>query len=184
MRPRQRSTSLDLRADAHHRVERRHRLLEDHRHVAAAPRAPSLARLSRRDRRRARRMRRAVMCSAGGSRPMIDSASTLLPLPDSPTMPSTSPGATVEGHIVENARPRLDARPGGRSVLRPRARLASLVVMAGPLTRPSISARRNALHPHARIEHIAQAIAEQVQPKHRDHDRQARERSSPRARSA
>jgi hypothetical protein len=29
-----------------------------------------------------------------GSRPMIESAVTLLPLPDSPTMPSTSPSAT------------------------------------------------------------------------------------------
>ena len=86
----------DLRADAHDRIERGHRLLEDHRHVAAAMRAPGLARPAGEFVAEHGDMRLPECVSAGGSRPMIDSASMLLPLPDSPTMPSTSPAATVK----------------------------------------------------------------------------------------
>ena len=45
------------------------------------------------------------MVSAGGSNPMIDNASMLLPLPDLPTMPSTSPAATVKRDVIQDAGP-------------------------------------------------------------------------------
>ena len=79
-----------------------------------------------------------------GSRRRIDSAVTLLPLPDSPTMPSTSPGASVEADAVDGDL----SRPGGPNTTR---RFS---------TESSVSAM---LHLEPRIEHVAQAVAEQVQ---------------------
>ena len=42
-----------------------------------------------------------AMRSGGSSRPMIAAAVSDLPAPDSPTTPSTSPGAIVEADIVD-----------------------------------------------------------------------------------
>ncbi len=85
----------DLLADREDRIQRRHRLLEDHRHVGAAHRAHGRSCACARSsaRRRAREIDRPdVMrpppCS---TRRMSDSAVTDLPEPDSPTMASVSP---------------------------------------------------------------------------------------------
>ena len=84
----------DLQPDGQDRVERGHRLLEDHRDVAAAEIAHMLVVEIEEDaaveddaalRERAR---------CGGSSRMIESADTDLPEPDSPTMARISPRPT------------------------------------------------------------------------------------------
>ena len=88
-----------LPADGEHRVQRGHRVLEDHRDAVAA----QLAQLSSRAVRRAllppKRME-PVICAVVGSRPMIAIEDTDLPEPDSPTMPSTS-RVQGEGHVAD-----------------------------------------------------------------------------------
>ena len=84
----------DLQPDLQHRVERGHRLLEDHGDLAAAD-----ARASPRRRARAARGRRSgsspgMRAVPGGSSRMTASADTDLPEPDSPTMATISPGWT------------------------------------------------------------------------------------------
>jgi hypothetical protein len=91
----------DLVADAEHRVQARHRLLEDHREVAAAE-------LPQRGRRQLRQIDHRPGAGAeqdlaagdapGGSaiRPMIERLVTDLPEPDSPTTASVSPASSVK----------------------------------------------------------------------------------------
>ena len=90
----------DLRADAVHRVQRRHRVLEDHRDLLAAdPRSSSsLAVISSCPRRWAVPLKRAF---GERVRPMSVIAVTDLPEPDSPTTASTSPGLQRERHAVD-----------------------------------------------------------------------------------
>jgi len=80
----------DLVADAHHRVQRRHRLLEDQRDARAAH-----SRISRSvsvSRSRPWNVTLPPVIRPGGcSRRRIENAVTDLPLPDSPTRPSVSP---------------------------------------------------------------------------------------------
>ncbi len=85
----------NLRADAHHRIESGHRLLEDKSNVPAPHRCKCRfvegdqifgARHSRSD-SQASPLRRAPR----GSNPTSASASIVFPLPDSPTRPSDSP---------------------------------------------------------------------------------------------
>ena len=78
---------LELQADGEHRVQRRHRLLEDHRDVGAAQLAQLADRQRRAScgRRRGSRLAGSTIEFSGGSRPSIASDVTDLPLPDSPT---------------------------------------------------------------------------------------------------
>ena len=94
----------DLIADGEHRVERRHRLLEDHRDPVAADRAHLGGR--QREQILAAVLDRARRRSGPGgdaiSR-MIDSAVTLLPQPDSPTTPSVAARRDLERHAIDRA---------------------------------------------------------------------------------
>ncbi len=82
----------DLRADGEDRVERGHRLLEDHADVAAANRL-HLA-LGQADEVAPRNeMRPVSMLAFDDSSRMIESDVTLLPEPLSPTMPSVRPSS-------------------------------------------------------------------------------------------
>ena len=87
----------DLEADRQHRIERGHRVLEDHSNFVAA----HLAQLGGRKLQHIQRLAAIVQedfaggdAAGGAIRRMSERAVTLLPLPDSPTMPSTSPAAT------------------------------------------------------------------------------------------
>ena len=83
----------DLVADREHRVQRRHRVLEDHRHLAAAKLAKLLLRASvSRSWPLYSASPLAIRPGGIGMSPRTESIDTLLPDPDSPTMPSTSPG--------------------------------------------------------------------------------------------
>ena len=105
----------DLLADRVHRVQRRHRLLEDHRDLVAA----DALHLAVAERRRGRGPRRGSGCPRG-SRPggsirrMIESAVTDLPLPDSPTTPSVWPASSSKS-TPSTARIEPRARCGTRS---------------------------------------------------------------------
>ena len=80
----------DVRADAHHRVERRHRLLEHEPDAGAADRAHLL--FGQRQQILALEEHLAADTWPGScTSRMIENAVTDLPLPDSPTRPSVSP---------------------------------------------------------------------------------------------
>ena len=86
---------VDLVAAGHDRIERGHRLLEDHRHARAA----QLAQPGRRAARTfspSSRIWPAVGFSAFGSRPMTVKAITDLPEPDCPTRRDDLAGPTVK----------------------------------------------------------------------------------------
>ena len=74
--------------DAHPRIERRVRILEDHLHLELLQRAPRPAAARRATRRASSARLRSARSSPTASRPSVD-----LPQPDSPTRPTTSPGA-------------------------------------------------------------------------------------------
>ena len=83
----------ELLADRVHRVQRRHRVLEDHRHLVAADRAA--AGRGHADQVVALEQRLAAeIVFLVLFRPMIVRQVTLLPQPDSPTMPSVFPFST------------------------------------------------------------------------------------------
>ena len=85
----------DLLADGEDRIERGHRLLEDHADAVAADRAQASRVERQRDPRPRTGCGRPSICPGGsGKRRMIDSAVTVLPQPDSPTRPSISPGSS------------------------------------------------------------------------------------------
>ena len=95
-----------LQADRQRRVERRHRLLEDHGDLVAADGADAgIVELEAGP--GPRRSPRPIRSRPGGVgiRRMIESAVTLLPEPDSPTMATVSPGADVEGDVVDGRHP-------------------------------------------------------------------------------
>ena len=83
----------ELVADAHHRVERVHRALEDHRDVAPAELAQLLAALAGRRRRPSKRIWPPAIRAGGRRICMTAFASVLLPQPDSPASPRISPRA-------------------------------------------------------------------------------------------
>src|SRR3984885_12038274 len=116
-----------------------------------------------------------------GSSPMMVSAVTLLPEPDSPTMPRISPSsrlnetsstAVISPREVANAVVRLLTERSVIQVLPLPSREG--VGGGGQATTASL------LHPQPRIEHIAQPVAQQVQPQHRDHQRRHGYRDDPR----
>ena len=102
----------DLEPDRVHRVERRHRLLEDHRHVAAADLAQGAV-VEADDLAAADLDRAARRDAFSGSRPIIANAIVDLPEPDSPTIASTSPAtrsnsAPIDGRVPRAVDPEVD----------------------------------------------------------------------------
>ena len=114
----------DLEPDGVHRVQRRHRLLEDHRRPPG--RGSSAAPAGRRRRAPLAELDRPVHVAFFGSRPSIAIAIVDLPDPDSPTIASTSP----------RFRSNLRRPPPGTRCRRPRSRCPG----RGP-TRTGVSAR-------------------------------------------
>jgi hypothetical protein len=85
---------VDLRAAAHHRVERGHRLLEHHGHAHGAAQRAQMRGVGREHVLALHAMRPPEGTSAGGSRPITAWAITDLPEPDSPSRHTTWPGIT------------------------------------------------------------------------------------------
>ena len=82
----------DLVADGHHRVERVHRALEDHRHLAPAEVLQLARRSSSSTSSPSKRISPPVMTAGGRRTRRIAWAMVDLPQPDSPARPNTSPG--------------------------------------------------------------------------------------------
>ena len=98
-----------------------------------------------------------------GSRPMTDCAVTDLPDPDSPTMHTISPGADVDRHILD-AVGTVGAVRADRSVRLWIERTGRLSVIAhGSHTRLR----------EARVERVAQAVAQHVDGEHRQREEDA-----------
>ena len=91
----------ELVADAHHRVERVHRALEDHRDVSPTEPAKLFAAKRRRRPRRRRGCRPLVTCAGERSTCITALPSVLLPQPDSPARPMISPGADRQRDAVD-----------------------------------------------------------------------------------
>ena len=99
-----------------------------------------------------------------GSSRSSASVDIVLPLPLSPATPKISPGSTAKLDAVDDR-----DRPG-------RARQAR---RAGPRPRAGPSCASGSLHDDARVEDVAQAVAEEVEREHDGEDRQAGERAHP-----
>ena len=161
----------DLVADGEHRVERRHRLLEDHRDVLAAQVA-QLARSAARRRLRppnrmlARADRRSSSPAAAG--PGSTSAVTLLPLPDSPTSATVRVVRDVERDALHRLERSCCGR-GGSATSRSRTCSSGSPGFAG------IGSHRqcplSALE--LRIERVAQRVGEQRERGHQHRHRGA-----------
>ena len=108
--------------------------------------------------------RRADTRPGKSTRPMIASAVTLLPEPDSPTRPSVSPASQREVEAVDGDQRRVDGVPKSTR----RSSMSSSAI--------AIARQRREL----RVERIAQAVAHEVEREHRDQDRQARIGDHPR----
>ena len=133
----------DLVADGEARIERGHRLLEDHGEPVAAQVAQRVASGRRADRSRRSGSRRETSADCFGSSPMMASEVTLLPQPDSPTSPSVAPLATREIDAVDGMRGAavvaVEERRAG-----PRSRSAGLRVMPCPPSAASMPASMTA----------------------------------------
>ena len=91
----------DLPADPLHRVQRGHRVLEDHRDLA-----PRTSRISSWEREQVAALVEhppEKVTFRSRLRPMTDMGVTVLPEPDSPTTPSTSPARDRERDPVDGA---------------------------------------------------------------------------------
>ena len=108
----------DLPADGQHRVERGHRVLEDHGDLFAADVPPSRFRSAGAGRARGNeRCPLAISPGGMGIRRRIDSMVTDLPQPLSPTTARVSPSSSVEGDAVDRvhgAFRRVEAGASGR----------------------------------------------------------------------
>ena len=146
----------------HHRVERGHRLLEDHRHAVAAQRAQLGAAIwSAGPRPRAGCARRSATSWRGGSRPMTACAVTDLPEPDSPTRQTISPAPTAnETSSTALARSRAGAA----------AHRQALDVEDGLAV-----SHRHIAPRQLRIERVAQAVAQHVDGEHGEREEDAGE---------
>src|SRR5215208_2904101 len=107
----------------------------------------------------ARNMRPRARRTALGSSPIAVKASMLFPLPDSPTTPTTSPGSTIK-----ETSSKIVASVPAKTVVRP---------CTSRTGRPTSD-------PHARVENVPKAVAEQVEAKNRGNDREPREQGDPR----
>ena len=85
------------------RVQRGHRLLEHHRHVLADQPAALRAATVPADRCRRSAARPRARGPGSRSAPSPRASTTLLPEPDSPTMPTTSPASSVEVEPIHGA---------------------------------------------------------------------------------
>ena len=133
---------VDLVAAAHHRIQRRHRLLEDHRHARAAQRPQP--RLVDGEQVLAGEQDFAVRspCRPAGSRPIVACAMTLLPEPDSPTRHTISPGFTVKLTPVTAW---MRSAPAGSAIRRSRtSRTGALTTVCSCADRARRAARRPA----------------------------------------
>ena len=160
----------DLAADPHHRVERRPRVLEHHGDLLAAQ--PSCNCRSRAAERAPRRRsgRCPVTVASSGARPTIASAVSVLPDPDSPMTPSRPPST------ISNETPSTTRRPPISTVSPSTS--SSAITRPAP---PAIGHRRRVLIDDARehgrrrrrppaqprVDGVAQAVAEQVEPERR-----------------
>ena len=157
----------DLLADRHHRVERRHRLLEDHRDLVAAHVAHLL--LGELEQiAPSSRIEPATMRPGGsGISRISESAVMLLPQPDSPTIARVSPAATSKSTpstaLTMPWRVKNQAWPNVSRRLR--EKLASF-----DRTLP-------------RIEDVAHGVAQQVGAEHREADGDAGKDHQPRRRA-
>ena len=101
-----------LRVDAQDRIQRHHRVLEDHRDAAAAQGAHlALGQLVRSA--PCSRIEPPAIRPGGSTRPMMEKPVTVLPEPDSPTRPSTWPRVDGERDAVDrldHARTRKEMR--------------------------------------------------------------------------
>ena len=128
----------ELVADAHHGVERVHRALEDHRDVPPAVRRSSFALLPTRSSPR-KRMLPPATCAGGRRICMIAFATVVLPQPDSPASPTTSPAWIVRS-MPSTARTRARRRR-----TRPASPRSSMSALA--LVEPSRSRRHRLERP-------------------------------------
>ena len=159
----------DLVADAVHRVEAADRVLEDHGDlVAAEPAQLGLGQCAG-DRATARSGRQstrpaAERARAGGSRPMTARPVSVLPEPLSPTSARVSPGATAKRHVAHRAD---RVARGSRSRWSDPRHAKQHGVAAGEAsgrTRDGRAIRASRRRPcGARIQHVAQPVAEHVQ---------------------
>ena len=101
----------DLVADPHHRVQRGHRLLEDHRDLRTHQSAALLRRHRQQVARRRTRPGRPAPRRRGAAARRWRAGSCDLPDPDSPTMPIRSTGLDVEGDVRRRSR---SVRAAGR----------------------------------------------------------------------
>ena len=135
------------------RIERRHRVLEDHGDLAAAD-AVELAGAASPSRSCAAEAHAAAWrgrCAA--SSPMMARKTWLLPEPDSPTMPSVSPGSSAKLEAVARRAPRRRASRSGRCrSWTSRAPISSAVL---------------------RVERVAQAVADEVEAEQRHRQERA-----------
>ncbi len=134
-----------LVADGLDRVERRHRFLEDHADVGCRACCTSRARFSPARRLSSSQAWPDTVLRAVGSRPIIASAVIDLPEPLSPDQPGDLAGRDIEGDVAQDRR-RRECRATGPDREQDHA------------PRP----------PQPRVEHIAQPVAHQVQPQHRE----------------
>ena len=111
------STSIDLVADGEDRVERAHRVLEDHRDLTAAdPAQLALAQLRARS-RPSSRIPPPSTAPGSGTSPTTARQVTLFPDPDSPTSPRISPAPTLEADT--SVRPRATPDSVGNPTVEP-----------------------------------------------------------------
>jgi hypothetical protein len=155
---------VDLVAAGHDRVERRHRLLEDHRHARAAQLAQPRLRW---------RARMSSPCSrispAGPAAPWQQAhhacAITDLPEPDSPTRQTISPGLTVK----------LTLRTAWPVAALGQARRSSTEV-ADVEDRVAAMRSTSDFLGHLRVERVAQTVAQDVDRQHRHRQEDAGKR--------
>ena len=182
----------DLVAHPHHRVERGHRLLEDHADLAAAQVLHRLLVEARAGRGRRAGSRRQSGFTAFGSSPITAWAIIDLPEPDSPTTHSVSPGAIVSetsstamravGQRRQGERQPLDGEDGWLASFITRAPCARRGLSASfspSPTRLSASTVRKIARPGKKLIH--QASSRRVRPAP-DHVAPAHQVGSPRPR--
>ena len=168
----------DLLADGEHRVERGHRLLEDHRDLVAADGAHlALVDSVSRSRPSKRIEPPAIRPAASGSRRRIDSAVTLLP---QPRLADDAQRLARAARRRTRRRPRARRRRGVNETAGRRSEIGS----REPLRCPGRGGGRCVIVPqsrlrHARVERVAQAVAQQVDRQHGDRQEDAGEEDDP-----
>src|SRR5436305_7609152 len=122
----------------------------------------------------------AVTRPGNGTRPIRASIPTLLPEPDSPTIPSTSPlsSARLTPSTARNS-PLREGNDTERFLISRSGMEGSLVIAHDLIRKPVSTFRDHALALQLGIERVAQPVAEKVERQHRHQDRNARQRHHP-----